>query len=140
MFFHHWKKVEPTLDLHIYTLIPCWQLASLKSHHNHFQIVSLLNQFLVFLNQNTILEQKILHILRFTFKTSNMNIINPVFYNQNEVIQIFNPQSIKTLKINDDCSNNKIMFNFNLWTHNPKHLMNQESHMWKLNCVLAPPS
>jgi hypothetical protein len=69
-----------------------------------------------------------------------MNIIKPFFYNQNEVIQVFNPQSIKAPKISDDYNNVKNMFNFNLWMHDPKHLMNQESHMWKLNCVLAPPS
>ncbi len=90
------------------------------------------------LNQSTILGQKLLHIQSFTFKTSNMNIIKPIFYNQNEVIQVFNPQSIKTLKSSDECSNTKNMFNLNMWTHNPKHLTNQESHMWKLNCVLAP--
>jgi hypothetical protein len=39
MFFHRWKRVEPALDLHIYTLVPCWQLTSPKFHHNHLQIV-----------------------------------------------------------------------------------------------------
>jgi hypothetical protein len=45
-----------------------------------------------------------------------MNIIKPILYNQNEVIQVFNPQSIKALKISDDYSNTKNMFNFNMWT------------------------
>jgi hypothetical protein len=29
--------------------------------------------------------------MRFAYNTSNMNIIRPISYNQNEVIQVFNP-------------------------------------------------
>ncbi len=80
-----------------------------------------------------------MHILWFTLNTSNMSIIKPILYNQNEAIQIFNPQ-FKAPKINDDSSNTKSAFSFNLWAHNPKHLMNQKNYMWKLSCVLAPPN
>lgn len=48
--------------------------------------------------------KKTLHVLRFTYNTSNMNIIQSILYNQNEVIQLLNPQ-LKVLKINDDSNN-----------------------------------
>ncbi len=47
-----------------------------------------------------------MNILRFTLNTSNMSIIRPIFYNKNEAIQVFNPQS-RMLKIGDDSSNTK---------------------------------
>jgi len=50
--------------------------------------------------------KKTLHVLRFTYNTSNMNIIQSILYNQNEVIQLLNPQ-LKVLKINDDSNNIK---------------------------------
>jgi len=40
----------------------------------------------------------------FTSNTSNTNIIRPIFDNQNEAIQILNPQ-FRVPKINDDSNN-----------------------------------
>jgi len=72
--------------------------------------------------------------LRFTYNTSNMNIIQSTLYNQNEVIQLLNPQP-KVLKINDDSNNTKNVFGFNLWTHEPEHLMSQKIHEnWNESC------
>ncbi len=52
-------------------------------------------------------------VSRFIYNTSNMNIIRPIFYNQNKVIQIINPYFI-TLKINDGSNNTKNAFNLNV--------------------------
>jgi hypothetical protein len=50
-----------------------------------------------------------------------MNINNPIFYHQNERIQIFNPQ-LWLLSICDGANNDKDLFYFNLWPPNAKGL------------------
>jgi len=69
----------------------------------------------------------------FTSNTSNTNIIRPIFDNQNEAIQVLNPQP-RVPKISGDSNDTKNLFN--LWSHSLKHLKSHESHMWKLKCIL----
>jgi hypothetical protein len=60
-----------------------------------------------------------------------MLIVGPILDDENEPIQIINVKLLLS-QINDNNSNTKDSFYFNLWTHDAKELTNQDKKYWEI--------
>jgi hypothetical protein len=145
--WHAWKTYDNKCPYHHATImtwkhnVTKWQVVTNNKLNNPTLIEKHMRSSTFVLQSRfrvTSHDKKILHVFRFTYNTPNMNIIQSILYNQNEVIQLLNPQP-KVLKINDDYNNTKNVF-VSIYEPMSPSIWWAKKNMWKLKWELSPPN